>query len=150
MVQQPENTLVQKPAEVMARNKAAKRQKAATAAVDSPCAYEKKRNANVAQNDVMLASLGLIIKPFSCTELAKTHTELEYNDILFQVGQRVAVYFNDEFGWLLGRISAIQKKAKWVQYDGEEDEFNMGPNSKLQQKHGKTWTFVTESAKPHE
>ena len=77
--------------------------------------------------------------------MAKTHTELEYKDILFQVGQRVAVHFNDEFGWLLGRISAIQKSnRKFVQYDGEEDEFNMGPSSKLKQNHGKTWAFVSE------
>ena len=104
-------------------------------------AYEKKRQATIDDNKKQLVSLGLAKPAFVNSSLMDTMTSLTYDKSLFNVKQRVAIYYNEEHGWLAGKISAVQKKKTWTTFDGEEEEyqFPMKPN-----EYGKTWVFAQE------
>ena len=145
---QSDNMLITRPAAVKALNRqqasAAKKQQPAIAPPEEKSAYEKQRDANIAENNAWLAARGLAMPSFASCKLADTLTQLEYSDALLQKNQRVAVYYNDELGWLSARISAVQKRATWVIYDGEQDEYKLP----CKKEHGKKWVFVTDKPAP--
>ena len=59
--------------------------------------------------------------------MAKSHKALEYDGKLIQPQQRCAITYNKEHGWLHARISCVQKKYRWVIYEGEQQESPAAP-----------------------
>ena len=76
---------------------------------------------------------------FVNSTLASSYNQLPYSADLFCAGQSVAIYYNDELGWLPATVSVQQKKKTWVCFEGETEEYCF---AMTQTKYGDMWAFT--------